>query len=324
MNAPITPAELRACLDRYALRVLQQPHALSHGTVSRVSLAQTQHGPVVVKRHSGRFEPAQIHLALEAHAHACAHDLAPPLLTTAEGQRAVLLGPFWYSVTEYAETVQSAADDHRVLGRAVAALHTCLSQFTPTNEGTAGVLQLHQDPIAVLRRIQADRAAGSQIHDEIDWRVSILQKAGLAAEELAACPREWVHGDVRSENLLAAGSPGRWWFIDFDQISRFPRPYEIVRAFAASFRTSARIAFARQFAEYLAAYRDVRPIPAHESAQMIDLYITVQAGETRTFTTPEGEVRGMADYARTRRQLLTWIVKHRDELTAAARQGADI
>jgi hypothetical protein len=113
-------------------------------------------------------------------------------------------------------------------------------------------------------------------------------------------------------------------FIDFDQISRFSRPYEIVRAFATSFRPSARTAFVRQIAEYLAACRDVRPIPAHESARMIDLYITVQAGETRTFTTPDGKVRGMVDYACARRQLRTWIVKHRDELTAAARQGADI
>ncbi len=86
-------------------------------------------------------------------------------------------------------------------------------------------------------------------------------------------------------------------FIDYDQISRFSRPYEIVRAFATSFRTSPRTAFARQIAEYLAAYRDVRPIPAHGSARMIDLYITVQAGETHNFTMPDGKVRGMVDHA---------------------------
>lgn len=299
--------ELSTCLRQYGLQASGPARLLPGGHVGQSAVVPTAQGLLVVKRFNRRFDPARVQLAAQAHQHAARAGLAPPLRLTRDGHRTAHVGDATYTVAEYADHAVRAGPP--VFASALAALHSHFESFSPQGR-CADFLQLPDTPTADLERIRrhTDDAAS---REAIDWRIQILAEFGLDAQSLAAVPRSWVHGDACPDNLLITHSPDRRLFIDFDQVSRFPRPYEIVRAFMAciSPELPARL-LGSTFRRYLNAYHAVAPIPASDRAIMIDLYLTVQAAETRTFTTPEGEIRGMPAFARARHQQLTWIIEH--------------
>ncbi|MFI7336985.1 phosphotransferase [Streptomyces sp. NPDC050085] len=270
-------------------------------------MVPTAQGWLVIKRFNRRFDPARVQLAAQAHQHAARAGLAPPLQLTRDGQQAAQVDDATYTVAEYVHHVERAGP--AAFASALAALHRHFEGFSPQGR-CEDFLQLPDPPAADLERIrrQTDDAA---TREAIDWRIQVLAEFGLDAQSLAAVPRSWVHGDARPDNLLITRSPDRRLFIDFDQVSRFPRPYEIIRAFMACISPGLSASLlGSAFRDYLNAYHAVTPIPATHRAVMIDLYVTVQAAETRTFTTPEGEIRGMLAFARARHQQLTWFVEH--------------
>lgn len=314
MGAP----ELSACLRQYGLQASGPARLLPGGHVGQSAVVPTAQGRVVVKRCNRRFDPARVHLAAQAHQHAAHAGLAPPLRRTRDGQWTARVEDATYTVAEYVDHAEQAGPV--TLASALAALHNHFDGFSP-QDPCADFLQLPDPPAAELERIrqQTDDAAS---RETIDWRIKTLTEFGLDAQSLAALPRTWVHGDARPDNLLITRSPDRRLFIDFDQVSRFPRPYEIVRAFMAciSPRLSTHL-LGSTFRDYLNAYHAVAPIPATDRVIMIDLYLTVQAAETRTFTTPQGEIRGMPAFARARHEQLTWIIEHSGLLRGVAEEA---
>ncbi|MFF3354133.1 phosphotransferase [Streptomyces sp. NPDC002917] len=318
MTTTMGATELSACLRQYGLQASGPARLLPGGHVGQSAVVPTAQGLVVVKRCNRRFDPARVQLAAQAHQHAARAGLAPPLRLTRDGQWTAQVDDVTYTVAEYVDHAERAGP--AAFASALAALHSHFDGFSPQGP-CADFLQLPDPPAADLERIrrQTDDAAS---REAIDWRIKILVEFGLDAQLLAAVPRRWGHGDARPDNLLITRSPDRRLFIDFDQVSRFPRPYEIVRAFMAciSPRLSAHV-LGSTFRDYLNAYHAVAPIPATDRAIMIDLYITVQAAETRTFTTPEGEIRGMPAFARARHQQLTWIIEHSGLLRRVAEEA---
>jgi Ser/Thr protein kinase RdoA (MazF antagonist) len=310
--------ELSACLRQYRLQASGPARLLPGGHVGQSAVVPTAQGLLVVKRFNRRFDPARVQLAAQAHRHAARAGLAPPLRLTRDGQLTAQVEDDTYTVAEYVDHAEQAGP--AAFASALAALHSHFEGFSPQGR-RADFLQLPDPPAADLERIrrQTDNAAS---RDTIDWRIQILTEFGLDAQSLAAVPRSWVHGDARPDNLLITRSPDRCLFIDFDQVSRFPRPYEIVRAFMAciSPRLSAPL-LGSTFRDYLNAYHAVAPISATDRAIMIDLYITVQAAETRTFTTPEGEIDDMPAFARARHEQLTWIIEHSGLLREVAEEA---
>lgn len=310
--------ELSACLRQYGLQASGPARLLPGGHVGQSAVVPTAQGRLVIKRFNRRFDPARVQLAAQAHQHATRAGLAPPLRLTRDGRWAAQVDDSTFTVAEYVDHAERAGPAD--FASALAALHSHFEGFSPQSR-SADFLQLPDPPTADLERIrrQTDDAA---TREAIDWRIQILAEFGLDAQSLAAVPRSWVHGDARPDNLLITRSPDRRLFIDFDQVSRFPQPYEIVRAFMAciSPRLSARL-LGSAFQDYLNAYHAVAPIPATDRAIMIDLYLTVQAAETRTFTTPEGEIRGMPAFARARHQQLTWTIEHSGLLRRVAEEA---
>lgn len=310
--------ELSACLSQYGLQASGPARLLPGGHVGQSAVVPTAQGLLVVKRCNRRFDPARVQLAAQAHQHAARAGLAPPLRLTRDGQRTARAGDATYTVAEYVDHTEQAGP--AAFASALATLHNRFEGFSP-QDPCADFLQLPDPPAADLERVrrQTHDAADRQA---IDWRIKILAEFGLDARSLAAVARSWVHGDARPDNLLVTRSPDRRLFIDFDQVSRFPRSYEIVRAFMAcvSPRLPAHL-LGSTFRNYLNAYQAIAPISATDRSIMIDLYITVQAAETRTFTTPEGEIRGMPDFARARHQQLTWIIEHSGLLRGVAEEA---
>ncbi|WP_164784877.1 phosphotransferase [Streptomyces griseoviridis] len=318
MTTAIGATELSACLHQYGLQANGPARLLPGGHVGQSAVVPTAQGLLVVKRCNRRFDPARVQLAAQAHQHAARAGLAPPLRLTRDGRWTAQVDDATYTVAEYVDHAKQAGP--AAFAAALAALHNHLESFSPQSP-CADFLQLPDPPGADLERVrrQADDAAS---REAIDWRIAILAEFGLDAQSLAAVPRSWVHGDARPDNLLIARSPDRRLFIDFDQVSRFPRPYEIVRAFMACISPglSADL-LVSTFRDYLNAYQAVAPIHATDRAIMIDLYLTVQAAETRTFTTPEGEIRGMPAFARARHQQLTWFIEHSGLLRGVAKEA---
>ncbi|MCX4884811.1 phosphotransferase [Streptomyces sp. NBC_00847] len=318
MTTAIGATELSACLHQYGLQANGPARLLPGGHVGQSAVVPTAQGLLVVKRCNRRFDPARVQLAAHAHQHAARAGLAPPLRLTRDGRWTAQVDDATYTVAEYVDHAKQAGP--AAFAAALAALHNHLESFSPQSP-CADFLQLPDPPGADLERVrrQADDAAS---REAIDWRITILAEFGLDAQSLAAVPRSWVHGDARPDNLLIARSPDRRLFIDFDQVSRFPRPYEIVRAFMACISPglSADL-LVSTFRDYLNAYQAVAPIHATDRAIMIDLYLTVQAAETRTFTTPEGEIRGMPAFARARHQQLTWFIEHSGLLRGVAEEA---
>ncbi|WP_042156749.1 phosphotransferase [Streptomyces lydicamycinicus] len=318
MTTTMGAAELSACLRQYGLQVSGPARLLSGGHVGQSAVVPTAQGLLVVKRCNRRFDPARVQLAAQAHQHAARGGLAPPLRLTRDGQWTAQVEDATYTVAEYVDHAERAGPAG--FASALAALHNHFEGFSPQGR-CPNFIQLPDPPAADLERIrrQTDDAASQEA---IEWRIKILAEFGLEAQSLAAAPRSWVHGDARPDNLLITRGPDRRLFIDFDQVSRFPRPYEIVRAFMAciSPRLSAHL-LCSTFRDYLNAYHAVAPIRATDRAIMIDLYLTVQAAETRTFTTPQGEIRGMPAFARARHQQLTWIIEHRGLLRRVAEEA---
>ncbi|MFE5406183.1 phosphotransferase [Streptomyces sp. NPDC056580] len=310
--------ELTACLHQYGLQASGPARLLPGGHVGQSAVVPTAQGLLVVKRCNRRFERARVQLAAQTHQHAARAGFAPPLRLTLDGQWTAQVDDATYTVTEYVDHAEQAGPP-TALASALAALHNRFESFSPQGH-CEDFLQLPDPPAADLERIRRQTHDAASRH-AIDWRMKILAEFGLDAQSLAAVPRSWVHGDARPDNLLIAHSPDRRLFIDFDQVSRFPRPYEIVRAFVACIPQLSSHLLGSTFREYLNAYHAVAPIPTTDRAIMVDLYITVQAAETRTFTTPQGEIRDMPAFARARHQQLTWITENCDLLRRVAEEA---
>ncbi|MFD9483379.1 phosphotransferase [Streptomyces sp. NPDC059991] len=309
--------ELSACLGQYGLQARGPAQPLQGGYVGVTAMVPTSHGPVVVKRFSERFDASRTHLAAHAHQHAALAGLAPRLRQTQNGRLTTEVSDATYMLTEYIDAARPPGLDD--FAAALAALHIRLESFDPGGLN-ADFLELPVPPIASLEQVLR-RTHDETCRDIINWRLRILAEYGLGSQAVASLHKGWVHGDARTDNMLTTGPPKQHLFIDFDQVSRFWQPYEVVRAYVASVGPAlSDPLLASTFRSYLSAYQAVAPISAVDRALMIDLYITVQAAETRTFTTPEGEVRNMAAFARTRHQQLTWFIKHRDLLRRVAEE----
>lgn len=310
--------ELSACLRQYGLQASGPARMLSGGHVGQSAVVPTAEGLLVVKRFNRRFDPARVQLAAQAHQYAARAGLAPSLRRTRDDQWAAQVEDAMYTAAEYVDHAgrPSPAD----FASALATLHRHFEGFSPQGH-CPNFLQLPDPPAAELERIRR-RTHDATSQEAIDWRIKILSEFGLDTQSLAATPRSWLHGDARPDNLLIAHSPDRLLFIDFDQVSYFPRPYEIVRAFTACIGPQLSVhPPGSTFRDYLNAYQAVAPIPASDRLVMIDLYLTVQAAETRTFTTPEGEIRGMPAFARARHQQLNWLIEHRGLLREVAEEA---
>jgi Ser/Thr protein kinase RdoA (MazF antagonist) len=203
------------------------------------------------------------------------------------------------------------------LAAALGALHQVLAGFAPAiGEDCPDFVTVPDPPAAGLEQLLRD-PAHERSGSLITRRLEVLRAAGPAAGALLAGPRTWIHGDARPANHLAApdGNPGL--FIDFDQASRFPRAYEVLRAFFATSPAPGTAGLRAALREFFAAYdRSGSPLTRAERAGMAGLYVTVQAAETRTFTTTADEVRGMAAYAAARNRHLEWLAAHRGHLDA--------
>lgn len=309
--------ELSACLRQYGLRSHASVQPLPGGHVGTAVLVTTGRGRLVVKRFSERFDITRIELAAQAHCHAALAGLAPQPLPTLDGQLTAMADGATYLLTEYAEPVRPSEADH--LATALASLHEHLDSFQPS-DGCTGFLELTDPPAAGLECVLQEILHPAQ-RDIIEWRLQILADYGLSTQAVSAVSPRWVHGDARLDNLLVTGAPAQSLFIDFDQVSRFPRAYEIARAYFAtvspdlpSHRLEA------TFRSFLGTYHASTPISGPDRTLMIGLYITVQAAETRSFTSPEGEVRGIQAFARSRHRKLAWIIEHRDLLHSVAEE----
>ncbi|GGU43898.1 phosphotransferase [Streptomyces violascens] len=317
MTTTMDAEELSACLSQYGLRARGPARPLPGGHVGVTVVVPTGQGPLAVKRFSGHFDTARAQLAAQAHQHAAQAGLAPPLRQTPNGQLTTELNGATYMLTEYIHAVQPSG--RADFAAALAALHTRLESFRPGGP-CADFLELSDPPTAGLERVLRQTPDKAR-REVVNWRLRILAECGLGAQAVASVPKRWVHGDARPDNVLTTPTPEQHLFIDFDQVSRFPQPYEVVRAYVASVSPGlAAPLLASTFRSYLSAYQAIRPISAADRALMIDLYITVQAAETRTFTTSEGEVRDMSAFAHTRHQQLIWITEYCDVLRTVAEE----
>lgn len=308
--------ELSACLCQYGLQARRAARPLPGGHVGSTIVVPTSQGPLAVKRFGGRFDAARTQLAAEAHQFAAIAGLAPPVRLTLSGQLTTEINDATYMITDYIDpTCPPHPTDFAV---ALATLHVRLEGFRPGGRCT-DFLELSDPPALGLERVLR-RTQDESCREAIEWRLRILADYGLGSQTVATTQHSWVHGDARPDNLLTT-TARRHLFIDFDQVSRFPRLYEVVRGYVASIGPELPDHLLDStFRSYLSAYHAIMPISAADRALMVDLYITVQAAETRTFTTPEGEIRGMHAFARARHQQLTWIIEHRDLLQRAAEE----
>ncbi|MEU3741942.1 phosphotransferase [Streptomyces sp. NPDC032198] len=317
MTAAIGAEELSACLRQYGLQACGSARPLPSGHVGVTTVVPTDQGSLAVKRFGRRFDTVRTLLAAQAHQHAALDGLAPQLRQTPNGQLTTEINGATYMLTEYIHTARPPGLTD--FAAALAALHARLDSFRPGGRRT-DFLELSDPPAAGLEHLLR-QSQGEALREVVNWRLRILAEFGLGAQAVASAPKMWVHGDARPDNVLARRTPEQHLFIDFDQVSRFPRPYEVMRAYVASVSPELPAPLlGSTFRSYLSAYQAVTSIPAAERALMIDLYITVQAAETRTFTTPEGEVRDMSAFARTRHQQLIWIIQHRDLLRTVAEE----
>ncbi|WP_078623132.1 phosphotransferase [Streptomyces prunicolor] len=310
--------ELSACLRQFGLQARRPARPLPGGHVGSTVVVPTSQGTLAVKRFGGRFDAARTRLAAEAHQFAAIAGLAPPVRLTLSGQLTTKINDATYMITDYIDP--ACPPESTDFAVALAALHVRLEGFRPGSLCT-DFLELPSPPALGLERILR-RTQDKACREVIGWRLRILADYGLESKTVATTHHSWIHGDARPDNLLTtARTAGRHLFIDFDQVSRFPRPYEVVRGYVASVNPELPAHLLdRTFRSYLGAYHAITPISAADRALMIDLYITVQAAETRTFTTPEGEIRGMHAFAGARHQRLTWIIKHRDLLRRVAEE----
>lgn len=291
------------------------PTLLHGGTVSSTWLQPTGQGPAVARQLAARFGPARARLAAAVHHRAALAGLAPSLLPAGDGGLVSVDGDgrAWIVMRHAPGGPAGPA----ALAAGLGSLHEALAGFAPASgEDCADFIAVPDPPAAGLEQLLSDpaheRSAGL-----IKRRLEVLRAAGPGAAALLAGPRTWIHGDARPANHLAApgGSPGL--FIDFDQASRFPRAYEVLRAFFATSPPLGATGLRAALREFLAAYDcGGRPLTPAERAGMASLYVTVQAAETRTFTTAGGEVRGMAAYAAARHRHLEWLAAHCGQLDA--------
>ncbi|MGH3249429.1 MAG: phosphotransferase [Trebonia sp.] len=304
-----------AILARHGLDPAGPPEPLHGGTVSSTWLLPTDQQPVVARQLATRFGLARARLAAAVHQRAALAGLAPSLLPAGDGGLVSVDGDghAWIVMRH----VPGGPSSPAALAAGLGALHEALAGLAPgSGEDCPDFVAVPDPPAAGLEQLLRDpaheRSAGL-----VERRLEVLRASGPGADALLAGPRTWIHGDARPANHLAAPGGSTGLFIDFDQASRFPRAYEVLRAFFATSPPLDTAGLRAALREFLAAYeRGGRPLTHAERAGMASLYVTVQAAETRTFTTGGGEVRGMAAYAAARHLHLEWLAAHRGQLDA--------
>jgi Ser/Thr protein kinase RdoA (MazF antagonist) len=313
------PSPPPAVLARHGLAPAGPAAPLPDGAVSRAWLLPAGGGLVVARQYAARFGPARARLAAAVHQHAARAGLAPALLPARDGGLVTTAGDgrAWIVMRHAPGTSAGPA----TLAAALGALHEALADFTPADgEDCPDFVSVSVPPRARLEQLLGDPA-----HEHsaglIARRLEVLRAAEPGAAGLLAGDRTWIHGDARPANLLAVPGGGRGLFIDFDQASRFPRAYEVLRAFFAAAPPLDHGGLRGALRAFLAAYdRSGTPLGSAERAGMASLYVAVQAAETRTFTSVGGEVRGMAAYAAARHRHLEWLAAHRGQLDATIQE----
>jgi Ser/Thr protein kinase RdoA (MazF antagonist) len=308
-------ADIDACLRLFGLAVNGPVFPVHGGRVGHNVVAPTAQGPVVVKLCSARFESDRIRLATAAHEHAASAGLAPRLFHTLDGE---LFSDCAGKRTIVAEFIEPAPLPGLVaFASALADLHRHFESFAPAEPYARDFLQLPEPPNAGLTRLYGQESQKTNAA-HIAHRLHLLQTVGLGTKDISGLSRPWIHGDAHPGNLLATKEASLILFTDFDQVSRFPRSYELLRAFFAFLGPDPDPRDAgRELRAYVAAYEANTPLTTTERAMMIDFFLTVQAAETRTFTTSATEVRGMPAYAEARHRRLAWLVDHHDALRRA-------
>ena len=134
---------------------------------------------------------------------------------------------------------------------------------------------------------------------------------------------QWIHGDVRPRNLLTCKQ--RLCLVDYDQVSRFPRVYEVMRAFVkCSPRTLDPSAQGRWLERYLKAYTQEHPVRGRDLALMLDFYRWVLLSETRTFEEAVRGIAGAREHLRERMDTVEWLERTLIHLRGAVERAAGI
>lgn len=305
------PAHLLECLRRYRIGRLVGVTALEGGFAGRTWLVRTPSSALVVKRFHPRFTAARVRTAACAQHHVASHSgLAPSVLPTEAGDLvAPTAGGLW-AISEYMAGSHIGPDslqahDFTLLGRSLAILHRSLDHFQPSDP-VDGFLAFPHAPGKELARLAEAKADDPAIAADLQKRLAVLER--LEDETFHRLPLSWVHGDVRPDNIVSSPTSRQpIAFIDFDQVSRFPQVYEVMRAFVYSLTTTQPAEVIRdKFRRYLTAYLTHTSVDPDSWRRLVDFYLWVLAADARCYTDTQHPIRNIHEFAKKRLTTLEW------------------
>jgi len=252
------------------------------GTVNRTVLVETRGGAYALRayRRPDRARVAWEHAAI---AWAGARDVPVCLpIPLPDGGTVLERDGRLFALFPRAAGRQVARGNLRVrevsaAGRCLARIHLAFADFPiararPKNLAVdipavlAGIPRIEAAIRALPVQTEVERAALRQLAARRDWLAENVLLAEGLPERLAALPQAVLHGDYQETNLFFEGGEVSA-VIDWDQSGAAPRAWEVLRALHLMLGLAS--AACRVF---LAAYRDVCPLPSSEVEEAAACY----------------------------------------------------
>lgn len=276
----------------------------------------------VLKQFARDLPAWQIRLGADAQNRLSHQALAPALIPTLTGTLLAGVGRRLAMLSEHAGTWPGDSirpdpthfDVAKAMGALLARLHLALGSYAGAWPETAS-LQWPSSNSADLEHLRA-LVRSSDVASELDERAAMLTAfPSHLLKRWSDLPRQWIHGDYWSGNILGLADTRHGRVIDFDHLSWFPPCYEIARGFFASLiEPWTTDSITRPLHAYLSGYHQIRPLARDEADALIGLYQWIGTANFRDYQPVKyGQIARLA-YARLTFQRMRRIAAHRRQL----------
>jgi homoserine kinase type II len=261
-----TVGELVAAWGARAVRAAEQPGT---GSIHQTRIVPTDAGAVVLRAYRyAQRGPVEREHALIAHARARGLPAVAPL-PLRDGATILERAGRYYALFPHAPGRQLARADLRApeasaMGRCLAAMHQALVDLPAGLLAPRPLAIDRATTLAEIKRLTARARASGHPHDPVALGCLAGQRAFVeslpegATADLSRLAFQPIHGDYTETNLFFEHG-AVCAIIDWDQAYLAPPAWEVVRTLHLAFAFDATLA-----GPFLAAYREVRPLPGWE------------------------------------------------------------
>lgn len=243
---------------------------INNGYVNSVKYCRNNN--LVVKKFSKRFDEIMVENSCIAQSHIALYYFAPRIVPTQKGKLFKKIGENYFVITEYVPRENriisyKKKDDVKAFGRSISLLHTYL------NEIKHRLKQHHlmfNTPDVEVQKLKYGELMKNNDDSSLKTQYALLKEFQNEICPWRISSRDVIHGDLCLGNMLKTTDDVK--YIDFDQVSLFPRIYEIIRFLVTTYENTNSSIFQRNLSIFLNEYSRVITLSDSEIENGFNFY----------------------------------------------------